>query len=144
MRDMTEHDSKNPHGWEIQVGYALAPLCSEKVIDSSVPRPTKELPKYTRWIFWPRMVASWIYTQVDETLQERIQNMAHRPQYADEVLKELEKEMPRVQFIIEELANTEPKKMNLDKMEQYCKNLQTVAERDTGTINAAQSVTVFG
>ncbi|KAJ5522485.1 L-lysine 2-3-aminomutase, partial [Penicillium freii] len=61
-----------------------------------------------------------------------------------QVLKQPEKEIPRVQFIIEEIANTETKKMNLDKMEQYCKNLQTVAERDTGTINAAQSVSVFG
>ncbi|KAJ5416181.1 hypothetical protein N7465_004876 [Penicillium sp. CMV-2018d] len=84
-----EHDSKNPRGWEILVGYALAPLCLEKVIDSSVPRPTKGHPKYTRWIFWSRMVASWMYTQVDETLQERIQHMAHRPQYADDMMDKL-------------------------------------------------------
>lgn len=84
-----EHDSKNPRGWEILVGYALAPLCLEKAIDSSVPRPTKGHSKYTRWIFWSRMVASWMYTQVDETLQERIQNMAHRPQYADDMMDKL-------------------------------------------------------
>lgn len=128
------------------------------------------------------MVASWMYTQVDETLQERIQNMAHRPRYADDmmdklmpmdqssdkadntineimkfdkmrrsnfntakeyiteyqkqyhvlarfkiaphpfhaltqVLKQLKKEMPKVQFITEEIGNTEPKKISLDKME---------------------------
>ncbi|KAJ6127681.1 hypothetical protein N7471_008898 [Penicillium samsonianum] len=31
-----EYDSKNPRGWAILVEYALAPLCLEKVIESSI------------------------------------------------------------------------------------------------------------
>ncbi|KUM55704.1 hypothetical protein ACN42_g11538 [Penicillium freii] len=102
MRDMTEHDSKNPHA---QLG------------DSG-----------------------WMQYHV----LARFKIAPHPFHALIQVLKQPEKEIPRVQFIIEEIANTETKKMNLDKMEQYCKNLQTVAERDTGTINAAQSVSVFG
>ncbi|KOS41469.1 hypothetical protein ACN38_g7677 [Penicillium nordicum] len=40
------------------------------------------------------------------------------------LLEQLEEEIPKVQFIIEDISNVEPKKITLDKMEQYCKKLQ--------------------
>ncbi|KAJ9485049.1 hypothetical protein VN97_g8301 [Penicillium thymicola] len=184
-----KHDTKSPRRWAILVECTLVPLCLEKTIDSSIPRPAKEHPKYTIWAFWSRVVAGWMYTQVDETPQERIQNMAHRPEYADDMmdklmmmvqcsdnadsaineimkfdklrrstfntakeyiteyqrqyhvlvsfkvaphpfhaltqlLKQLENEIPKVQFIMEEISNVEPKKITLGKMEQYCRKLQ--------------------
>lgn len=190
-----EHDSKNPRGWTILIKFALAPLRLEHVIDSNIPRPTEGHPKYERWRYWSRTVASWLYLQVDDTIQERIQNLVYIPRYADtifdeimtivqgsntaenalnetkkfdkmrrsdfntakeyiaeyqrqyhvlarfkiaphpfhalcQVLHQLEKEIPKVQFIIEEIGNTEPKKITLEKMDQYCKSLQTVADRD--------------
>ena len=63
--------------------FALAPLRLEYVIDSSISRPTEDNPKFDRWEYWSRTVASWLYVQVDETLQERIQNLAYLPEYAD-------------------------------------------------------------
>ncbi|KAI3124583.1 hypothetical protein CBS147326_8006 [Penicillium roqueforti] len=55
-----------------------------------------------------------------------------------QVLRQLEKEISKVQFIIEEISNVEPKKITLEKMDQYCKSLQAVSDRE-GTANAAQS-----
>ncbi|KAI2732949.1 hypothetical protein DTO013E5_10235 [Penicillium roqueforti] len=198
-----EYNSRNPRGWAIPVKFALAPLRLEYVIDSSMPRPTVGDPKFDRWEYWSRTVASWLYVQVDDTLQERIQNLSYLPEFADtmfdeimlmvqgsdkaenalnetkkfdemkradfntakefiaeyqkqyhvlsrfkiqphpfhalsQVLRQLDKEISKVQFIIEEISNIEPKKITLEKMDQYCKSLQAVSDRE-GTANAAQS-----
>ncbi|KAI2714482.1 hypothetical protein CBS147318_6636 [Penicillium roqueforti] len=198
-----EYNSRNPRGWAIPVKFALAPLRLEYVIDSSMPRPTVGDPKFDRWEYWSHTVASWLYVQVDDILQERIQNLSYLPEFADtmfdeimlmvqgsdkaenalnetkkfdemkradfntakefiaeyqkqyhvlsrfkiqphpfhalsQVLRQLDKEISKVQFIIEEISNIEPKKITLEKMDQYCKSLQAVSDRE-GTANAAQS-----
>ncbi|KAJ5783822.1 uncharacterized protein N7518_009499 [Penicillium psychrosexuale] len=62
-----------------------------------------------------------------------------RPFHAlSQVLRQLEKEISKVQFIIEEISNIEPKKITLKKIDQYCKSLPAVSDRE-GTTNAAQS-----
>ncbi|KAI2676133.1 hypothetical protein LCP963914a_8378 [Penicillium roqueforti] len=55
-----------------------------------------------------------------------------------QVLQQLDKEISKVQFIIEEISNIEPKKITLEKMDQYYKSLQAVSDRE-GTANVAQS-----
>lgn len=53
-----------------------------------------------------------------------------------QILTELENEVPKAQFIVEELGKIEPKKVTLSHVEQYCKSLQAVTELNTGTTNA--------
>jgi hypothetical protein len=53
--------------------------------------------------------------------------MAPHPFYAlSRVLHQLEKAIPRMHSIIEEINSSESKKITLDKMDEYCKGLQTV------------------
>lgn len=178
---LLEHDT-NPRAWTIVVEYALAPLRLKKIIDSNVARPSSDHPKYDRWVFWSCTIASWMYIQIDTTLQEKIQNITILPKYADEmmdeimlmvqgnlkgdnalneirrfsnlkrskfnstkefitefqkqyyvlsrfkiqphpfhalaqILTELENEVPKVQFIVEELGRIEPKKITLSHVE---------------------------
>ncbi|KAI2683387.1 hypothetical protein CBS147355_2527 [Penicillium roqueforti] len=57
-----EYNSRNPRRWAIPVKFALAPLRLEYVIDS---------------------MASWLYVQVDDILQERIQNLSYLLEFAN-------------------------------------------------------------
>lgn len=67
IRELKKHNTKNPRGWAILVECTLMPLYLKKTIDSNIPRPAKGHPKYTRWAFWSRVVAGWMYTQRGES-----------------------------------------------------------------------------
>lgn len=56
-----------------------------------------------------------------------------------QVLQNLESEIQKVQFISEEVARLEPRKMTLKKVEEYWRGLQAVADMD-GVTNAAYHV----
>lgn len=68
-----KHNPKNPEQWVLQVKVALAQLRLEHLINSSVPRPAKGWHNYNRWVQWSCTVANWLYLQVDENIQERLQ-----------------------------------------------------------------------
>ncbi|KAJ5383089.1 hypothetical protein N7517_001000 [Penicillium concentricum] len=67
----------------LQVKFALAQLRLEHLINSSVPRPAKGQHNYNRWVQWSRTVANWLYLQVDETIQERLQQRRNISSKAD-------------------------------------------------------------
>ncbi|KAJ5138834.1 uncharacterized protein N7515_003682 [Penicillium bovifimosum] len=71
-------------------------------------------------------------------------DIAPHPFHAlSQVLHQLGKEIPKVQFITEEISSMEAKKITLEKMDGYCISLQIVADRD-GSSNAAQSANCGG
>lgn len=86
---LLKHNTNNPRAWSVVVRLALVPLRLQYIIDSNVPRPDPNHPLYNRWIFWSGTIASWMYTQIDTTLQERIQIMAYIPEHADEMMEEI-------------------------------------------------------
>ncbi|KAJ5462345.1 hypothetical protein N7530_010550 [Penicillium desertorum] len=206
--DNSDNDDKKPpyqgHGLpkiamtKIQ---KLIPYALEWLLDSEIPRPPKSHPSYERWKYWSRLVASWIYNQIDVTLQNKLRNLSKMPKYADnlydelmtmtqgsdriqtaflemrkfdkmkrsdynsaseyieeyqkqyhvlarfkaephpvhalsQVLQNLELEVKKVQFIREEVAGLEPKKLSLDKVEEYWRALQAAADME-GVTNAS-------
>ncbi|KGO78121.1 hypothetical protein PITC_041520 [Penicillium italicum] len=78
-----KHNSKDLEGWGLRVRYALAQLRLQHLINSSVPRPAKGQHNYNRWVKWSRTVASWLYLQVDEDIQEQLQRLRKIPSKAD-------------------------------------------------------------
>ncbi|KAJ5513824.1 hypothetical protein N7463_003376 [Penicillium fimorum] len=54
------------------------------------------------------------------------------------ILWDLEREVPKVHFIIEQISNVEPRRITLEQMHQYCKGLQLAADTGDPT-NSAQS-----
>ncbi|KAJ5459250.1 hypothetical protein N7530_011194 [Penicillium desertorum] len=76
-------NSKSPEEWALRVRHALAQLRLQHLINSSVPRPAKGQRNYSRWVQWSRTVASWLYLQVDEGIQERLLQLHRIPSKAD-------------------------------------------------------------
>lgn len=195
-----EHNDTDPSGWKQALAYQLIPYALEWLLESDIPRPPKSHASFERWKYWSRLVASWMYNQIDVTLQNKLRNLSKMPKYADQlydelmamtqgsdrmqtaflemrkfdkmkrsdynsaseyieeyqrqyhvlarfkaaphpahglsqVLQNLELEVKKVQFIREEVASLEPKKLNLDKVEEYWRALQAAADME-GVTNA--------
>ncbi|QQK48375.1 putative transposable element [Penicillium digitatum] len=195
-----EHNDTDPSGWKQALAYQLIPYALEWLLDSNIPRPHKSHTSFGRWKYWSRLVASWMYNQIDVTLQNKLRNLSKMPKYADQlydelmsmtqgsdrmqtafiemrkfdkmkrsdynsaseyieeyqrqyhvlarfkaaphpshglsqVLQNIELEVMKVQFIREEVASLEPKKLTLDKVEEYWRALQAAADME-GVANA--------
>ncbi|KAG0153888.1 hypothetical protein PDIDSM_1267 [Penicillium digitatum] len=175
-----EHNDTDPSGWKQALAYQLIPYALEWLLDSNIPRPHKSHTSFGRWKYWSRLVASWMYNQIDVTLQNKLRNLSKMPKYADQLYDELmsmtqgsdrmqtafiemrkfdkmkrsdynsaseyieeyqrhssniELEVMKVQFISEEVASLEPKKLTLDKVEEYWRALQAAADME-GVANA--------
>lgn len=78
-----KHNSKNLDQWILQVKSALAQLRLENLINSSVVRPVRGQHNYNRWVQWSRAVANWLYLQLDERLQQRLQDSGNLHSKAD-------------------------------------------------------------
>ncbi|QQK47688.1 putative transposable element [Penicillium digitatum] len=195
-----EHNDTDPSGWKQALAYQLIPYALEWLLDSNIPRPHKSHTSFGRWKYWSRLVASWMYNQIDVTLRNKLRNLSKMPKYADQlydelismtqgsdrmqtafiemrkfdkmkrsdynsaseyieeyqrqyhvlarfkaapqpshglsqVLQNIELEVMKVQFIREEVASLEPKKLTLDKVEEYWRALQAAADME-GVANA--------
>ncbi|KAF4770853.1 hypothetical protein HAV15_013012 [Penicillium sp. str.  len=84
-----KHSSKDPEAWALRVKFALAQLRLLHLINSSVPRPAKGQHNFNRWAKWSRTVASWLYLQVDEGIQEKLQRLRKIPSKADDLFDKI-------------------------------------------------------
>lgn len=84
-----KHNSKDPETWPLRVKFALAQLRLQHLINSSVPRPAKGQHNFNRWVKWSRTVASWLYLQVDEDIQEKLQRLRKIPSKADDLFDKI-------------------------------------------------------
>ncbi|KAJ5138857.1 uncharacterized protein N7515_003705 [Penicillium bovifimosum] len=182
-----EHNDADPRAWKQAIVYQLIPYAGEWLLDSDIPRPEKSHPSYERWKYWSRLIASWMYGQINAVLQSKIRNLLKTPndklqtaflemrkfdklkrsdynsasEYIEEyqkqyhvlarfkaaphpahalsqVLQNLESEVKKVNFITEEVGSLEPKKMTLEKVEEYWRALQAAADME-GVTSAAHN-----
>jgi hypothetical protein len=84
-----EHNDADPRAWRQAVVYQLIPYALEWLLDSEIPRPEKSHPSYERWKYWSRLIASWMYGQIDAVLQSKVRNLLKTPKYADKMYDEL-------------------------------------------------------
>ncbi|KAG0157502.1 hypothetical protein PDIDSM_4687 [Penicillium digitatum] len=84
-----EHNDTDPSGWKQALAYQLIPYALEWLLDSNIPRPHKSHTSFGRWKYWSRLVASWMYNQIDVTLQNKLRNLSKMPKYADQLYDEL-------------------------------------------------------
>ncbi|OQD69520.1 hypothetical protein PENPOL_c002G07915 [Penicillium polonicum] len=84
-----EHNDIDPSGWKLSLAYRLIPYELEWLLDSDIPRPAKTHTSYERWKYWSRLVASWMYNQIDVTLQNELRNLSKMPKYADQLYDQL-------------------------------------------------------
>ena len=84
-----EHNDTDPSAWRQALVYQLTPFRLEWLLDSDIPRPPKTHASFERWQYWSRLVASWMYNQVDKTLQTKLRNLTQIPKYADKMCDEL-------------------------------------------------------
>lgn len=82
-------NSKDPEAWALRVKFALAQLRLQHLINRSVPRPAKGQHNFSRWVKWSRTVASWLYLQVDEDIQEKLQRLRKIPSKADDLFAKI-------------------------------------------------------
>ncbi|KAJ5517128.1 hypothetical protein N7527_008688 [Penicillium freii] len=82
-------NSKDPEAWALRVKFALAQLRLQHLINRSVPRPAKGQHNFNRWVKWSRTVARWLYLQVDEDIQEKLQHLRKIPSKADDLFAEI-------------------------------------------------------
>lgn len=68
IRELARNDN-NVDQWCSRVQFALVGLSLEGLINNQLPRPTDQDIEYKRWKHWTRLVASWLYGQVDEEIQ---------------------------------------------------------------------------
>ncbi|CAI7574781.1 unnamed protein product [Penicillium discolor] len=84
-----KYNSKDPKAWALRIKFALAQLRLQHLINSSVPRPAKGQHNFNRWAKWSRTVASWLYLQVDESIQEKLQHLRKIPSKADDLFDKI-------------------------------------------------------
>lgn len=84
-----EYNSKDPEAWALRIKFALAQLRLQHLINSNVPRPAKGQHNFNRWAKWSRTVASWLYLQVDESIQEKLQCLRKIPSKADDLFDKI-------------------------------------------------------
>lgn len=84
-----KHNSKDPETWALRVKFALAQLRLQHLINSSVPRPAKGQHNFNRWAKWSRTVASWLYLQVDEDIQDELQRLRKIPSKVDDLFDKI-------------------------------------------------------
>ena len=92
------------------------------------------------------------YTSVSEYIEEyqkqyhmlaRFKAAPHPTHALSQVLTNLELEVKKVHFITEEASKVEPKKITLEKVEEYQKALQAAAVIE-GVLNAASNASCGG
>ncbi|CAI7617909.1 unnamed protein product [Penicillium viridicatum] len=87
--DGAQPNSKDPEAWALRVKFALAQLRLQHLINRSVPRPAKGQHNFNRWVKWSRTVARWLYLQVDEDIQEKLQHLRKIPSKADDLFAQI-------------------------------------------------------
>ncbi|KAJ5186275.1 hypothetical protein N7449_011039 [Penicillium cf. viridicatum] len=102
-----KHNSKDPEVWVLRVKCALAQLRLQHLINISVARPAKGQHNFNRWVKWSRTVASWLYLQVDEDIQEKLQYLLKIPSKAHDLFD-------RIMDVVRESDNTSVKVRNYD------------------------------
>lgn len=80
-----EHNDTEPNAWKQALVFQLTPFALEWLLDSDIPQPPKAHASYERWKYWSRLVASWMYNQVDKTLQSKLSNLSKIPKYAEQM-----------------------------------------------------------
>ncbi|OQD96628.1 hypothetical protein PENSOL_c015G01402 [Penicillium solitum] len=80
-----EYNETDPSAWKQSVFFQLTPHRLEWLIDSDIPRPEEEDVTAECWYYWSRLVASWMYLQIDKTLQSKLRTLPEIPTLADEM-----------------------------------------------------------
>ncbi|CRL24504.1 unnamed protein product [Penicillium camemberti] len=84
-----EHNDTDLSGWKQALACQLIPYALEWLLESDIPRPPKSHASFERWKYWSRLVASWMYNQIDVTLQNKLRDLSKMPKYADYLYDEL-------------------------------------------------------
>lgn len=73
--------------WGNEVIHVLRPFKLESLVNSDLPKPQPGDGDYHKWKYWTRIVASWLFHQVDVSIQRRLKENSNEITYADELFK---------------------------------------------------------
>lgn len=76
----------------MQVKFTLISLNLEDLLKEELP-PTQFEPEFKRWKYWSRMVAGWLFRQVEDDIQSAIYEQPDHPVEAFKLYKEILKQV---------------------------------------------------
>ncbi|KGO78037.1 hypothetical protein PITC_025650 [Penicillium italicum] len=71
--------------WGNEIIHVLRPFKLDPLVDHDLPRPHTGEINYNRWKFWTLVVASWLFNQVDISIQLKVKAHSNDLTYADEI-----------------------------------------------------------
>ncbi|EKV14295.1 putative transposable element [Penicillium digitatum] len=71
--------------WGNEIRHVLRPFKLDALVDYDLPRPHTGDVNYNRWKFWTLVIASWLFNQVDASLQLKVKAHSNDLTFADEI-----------------------------------------------------------
>lgn len=73
--------------WSNEAIAVLRPFELEGILNPTLSRPSPSDSRYERWRFWTPVVARWLLSQVDDSIQRLVRNHGALPALADELFQ---------------------------------------------------------